>query len=79
MKISADRTNIVIVIVNLDPHVPQEDTLELPLGEFGLAGDAAFSLEEAFSQRVVRCHGAYQRFHLDPETHPSQIFRLQKP
>ena len=79
MKISADRTNIVIVIVNLDPHAPQEDTLELPLGEFGLAGDAAFSLEEAFSQRVVRCHGAYQRFHLDPETHPSQIFRLQKP
>jgi starch synthase (maltosyl-transferring) len=77
MKISADRSNVVIVIVNLDPHAPQEDTVELPLGEFGLPSDAAFSLEEAFSQRVVRCRGAYQRFHLDPETDPSPIFRLQ--
>jgi len=77
-KISADRTNIVIVIINLDPHFAHEDTVELPLGEFDLPGDAAFSLEEAFSQRVVSCRGAYQRFHLDPETHPSQIFRLQK-
>jgi starch synthase (maltosyl-transferring) len=77
-KISADGANIVVVVVNLDPHHPHEDTIELPLGQFNLPGDAFFSLEEAFSRQVVSCHGAFQRFHLDPEINPSQIFRIQK-
>ena len=39
-KISADRANIVIIVVNLDPHGTHEDTVELPLGELGLPADA---------------------------------------
>ena len=31
-KISADRANVVIIVVNLDPHGAHEDTVELPLG-----------------------------------------------
>ena len=75
-KISADRTNIVIIIVNLDPHGAHEDAVEFPLSEFGLSADAEFSLEEAFTQRALICRGAYQRFHLDPETNPALVFRL---
>ena len=36
---SADRGNIVIVVVNLDPHGAHEDTVELPLGELGLPAE----------------------------------------
>ena len=75
-KTSADRANTVIVAVNLDPHAAHESDIELPLVEFGLAADAEFSLEEAFTRRVVTCRGARQRLHLDPETNPSMIFRL---
>jgi starch synthase (maltosyl-transferring) len=75
-KVSADRANIVIVIINLDPHGVHEDTVELPLAEFGLPADAQFSLEEAFTGRAIACRGAYQRFHLDPETNPALVFRL---
>jgi starch synthase (maltosyl-transferring) len=78
-KISADRTNIVIVIVNLDPHRAHEESVELPLGEFGLTADSEFSVEEAFTQRAVSCRGAYQRFHLDPDTNPALVFRLLLP
>ena len=74
-KIS-DRTNLVIVVVNLDPHDVHEDTVELPMAEFGLKADAQFTLEEAFTGRAVACRGAYQRFHLDPETNPAMVFRL---
>jgi starch synthase (maltosyl-transferring) len=77
-KISTDQSNIVIVIVNLDPHRAHAETVELPLAEFGLAADAEFSLEEAFSRRAVACRGAYQRFHLDPETSPALVFQLSK-
>jgi len=75
-KISADRANVVIIVVNLDPHNAHEDTVELPLTELGLPGDAEFFLEEAFTHRAVTCHSQYQRFHLDPETNPALVFRL---
>jgi hypothetical protein len=41
-----------------------------------LTADAEFSLEEAFTQRVVSCRGACQRFHLDPGTNPALVFLL---
>ena len=75
-KTSADRANTVIVAVNLDPHGAHESEIELPLAEFGLAADGEFSLEEAFTRRVVTCRGARQRLRLEPEINPSMIFRL---
>jgi len=75
-KTSADMANTVIVAVNLDPHAAHEGEIELPLAEFGLAADAEFSLEEAFTQRIATCRGTRQRLLLDPEINPSMIFRL---
>ena len=75
-KTSVDMANTVIVAVNLDPHVAHEGEIQLPLAQFGLAADAEFSLEEAFTQRVATCRGTRHRVHLDPEINPSMIFRL---
>jgi starch synthase (maltosyl-transferring) len=76
MKISADQANTVIAIVNLDPHTTHEADVELPLAELGLTADRVFLLEEAFTQAVVACRGARQRFRLDPAINPALIFRL---
>src|SRR5262249_33998001 len=51
-KTSADMANTVIVAVNLDPHAAHESEIELPLAKLGLAADAEFSLEEAFTRRA---------------------------
>jgi starch synthase (maltosyl-transferring) len=75
-KTSANMANTVIVAVNLDPYAAHEGEIELPLVEFGLAVDAEFRLEEAFTQRLLTCRGTRQRVHLDPEINPSMIFRL---
>jgi len=75
-KTSADMANTVIVTVNLDPHAAHESEIELPLTKFGVAADAEFRIEEAFTRRVVTCRGARQRLYLDPEINPSMIFRL---
>ena len=75
-KTSVAGANTVIVAVNLDPHAVHEGDVELPLAAFGLPEDADFSLEEAFTQRVLTCRGTRQRLYLDPETNPSMIFRL---
>ena len=78
-KISSDRANVVIIVVNLDPHGAHEDTVELPLAEFGIGPDAAYSLDEAFTGRATACRGAYQRFHLDPAINPALVFCLRRP
>jgi starch synthase (maltosyl-transferring) len=75
-KVLPNRANIVIVVVNLDPHGMHDDTVGLPMAEFGLDADAPFTLEEAFTGRAVACRGPYQRFHLDPEINPAMVFRL---
>ena len=75
-KLTADRSNIVIIVINLDPQVAHEDTVEFPLVELGLTADAQFVLEEALSSRTIVCRGADQRFHLDPKTNPAMVFRL---
>ncbi len=75
-KVSADRTNIVVIAVNLDPHAAHQCEVELSFAEFGLAPDAAFALDEAFTSRLLTCRGARQRFDLDPERNPALLFRL---
>ena len=75
-KLSVDRANLVVGAVNLDPFAPHEGEIELPLGEFGLAADAEFVLEEAFTGRTTVCHDVRQRFRLDPATNPAVLFRL---
>ncbi len=76
-KRSADGSNIVIVVVNLDPHGAHEDTVELPLAEYGIPANAGYFLEEAFTGRAVFCRGGHQRFQLDPTNNPALLFRLQ--
>jgi starch synthase (maltosyl-transferring) len=75
-KIMREPLDVVIVIVNLDPHTPHEGEVELPLAALGRAADDAFEMEEAFSGAVSAFSGARQRFRLDPETEPVLIFHL---
>jgi starch synthase (maltosyl-transferring) len=78
-KISANPTNAIIVVVNLDPHEPHGGEVELPLAALGLAVEDQFEMEEMFSGVVSGFEGANQRFRLDPEANPALIFRLRQP
>ena len=61
-KMTADRGNIVIVVVNLDPHAVHEGDVVLPLEALGLAPDREFSVEEAFTGRFLKWQGERQHF-----------------
>jgi starch synthase (maltosyl-transferring) len=75
-KVASDRSNVIVVAVNLDPYNAHESEIELPLADFGLKPDQEFSLEEAFTGRVLSWCGPRQRVALDPETNPALLFRL---
>jgi starch synthase (maltosyl-transferring) len=75
-KTSADRSNTVIVVVNLDPHGVHAGDIDLPLGELGLPWDREFALAEAFTGAIWRWRGGRQWVRLDPDTNPALVFRL---
>jgi starch synthase (maltosyl-transferring) len=78
-KASADRRNIVVVAVNLDPFAVHAGDIVLPLGEWGIAHDRDFALEEAFTGRFLTWRGDRQHLSLDPQSHPALLFRLLPP
>ncbi len=74
-KISANQTNAIIVVVNLDPHAPHEGEVELPLAALGLAIGDQFDMEEAFSGIVSVFAGRGSASASILQTNPALIFR----
>ncbi len=75
-KATADRGNVVIAVVNLDPHGVHGGEVVLPLHEWGIAPDQEFSVEEAFTGHVSTWRGERQHLVLDPQAHPALLYRL---
>jgi starch synthase (maltosyl-transferring) len=75
-KATADRRNIVIVVVNLDPFGTHGGEVMLPLSEWNVEETQEFFVEEAFTGRVAAWRGNRQQLVLDPQTNPALLFRL---
>jgi starch synthase (maltosyl-transferring) len=75
-KATADRTDLVLVVVNLDPFGTHEATLRLPLREFGLPSDAPFRVQDLLSGEPMLWIGAEQRVRLDPSEEPARFFSI---
>ncbi|HLY45375.1 MAG TPA: alpha-1,4-glucan--maltose-1-phosphate maltosyltransferase [Stellaceae bacterium] len=78
-KATQDRGNIVIAVVNLDPHAAHEAEIVLPLDDWGIAADREFHLEEAFGRQSLAWRGARQRLVLDPQHNPALLFSVISP
>jgi starch synthase (maltosyl-transferring) len=75
-KVSTDRDNIVIAVVNLDPQGVHGGYVTLPLSEWGIEPDQEFWLEEAFTGHVLSWRGERQHLVLDPRINPALLYRV---
>jgi starch synthase (maltosyl-transferring) len=74
-KPSPSGGEIIMVMVNLDPHHPQECGFEVPLWEFGLADQASVAVEDLAAGHQFAWHGKVQHIRLTPDE-PYRIWRL---
>jgi len=76
-KATADRGNVVLCAVSLDPQQVQETAVELPLWEWGLPDHAALEAEDLMTGRRFTWRGKVQRLRLDPGALPFGLWRVR--
>jgi starch synthase (maltosyl-transferring) len=67
---------LILVAVNLDPANAHDVLLWLPTGEYGIADDQPYELDELLDRTHHVWHGSGHRWRLDPQTNPAAIFRM---
>jgi starch synthase (maltosyl-transferring) len=77
-KSSRDRTNIVLVVVNLDPHHAQSGWVQVPLAELGLPEHEGYQAHDLLSDARYLWHGAANFVSLDPRSSPAHVLRIRR-
>ena len=76
-KTSADGANIVVCVVNLDPHHTQSGWVEFDLAAFGLQTDQVYQLHDLLSGSHFLWHGSRNYVSLDPQRVPVHVMALR--
>lgn len=70
--------DVVLVVVNLDPHHAQGGVLDLDLPALGVDPEAAFQAHDLLGGGRFSWHGARNYVELDPHVCPAQVFQLRR-
>ena len=77
-KATEESDNVILTVVNLDPHHVQKGWLALSLDELGLDPAAAFQVHDLLTGERYLWHGARNYVELNPALVPTAIFRLRR-
>jgi starch synthase (maltosyl-transferring) len=76
-KVSPDRSNIVVCVVNLDPHHAQSGWLEIDPEAFGLEPQQAYQMHDLIAGAHFLWSGARNYVSLDPARCPVHVMQLR--
>lgn len=78
-KTSADGSNVVVTVVNLDPHTPQSGWVGLEPGSVGVSpASRSFQMHDLLSGQRFIWQGDWHYVRLDPHTAPAHIFVVRR-
>lgn len=77
-KMSEDRSNVIVVVVNLDPHHKQSGWIDLPLDYFHLELHQEYQMHDLVTEDRFLWQGPRNYVELDPQRMPAHIFRLRR-
>lgn len=75
-KRSSDGANVVLTVVNLDPHHSQSGWVGLSLGELGVEG--RFTVSDVLSGERFIWEGPRNFVQLNPDVLPAHVFRVEQ-
>ena len=77
-KTTEDLANMIVVVVNLDPHYTQSGWLELPLDYFGLDPHQTFQAHDLLTDERYLWQGPRNYVELNPHVMPAHILRIRR-
>ncbi|MGE0682951.1 MAG: alpha-1,4-glucan--maltose-1-phosphate maltosyltransferase [Candidatus Binatia bacterium] len=77
-KHSEDSANVIVVVVNLDPHHTHTGWMELALEELGLTADHPYQVHDLLSEARYLWHGSRNYIQLNPQAMPAHVFRIRR-
>jgi starch synthase (maltosyl-transferring) len=78
-KRSEDGTDLLLMIVNLDPHTMQHGFVQLPLTDWGLTPESTVEVTDLLSQERYFWRGEWNYVRLDPQAQPAHILAVSLP
>ncbi len=78
-RFNRDKTNCVLILVNLDPHDRQDCSYEVPLWEWGLPDTGSVDVEDLLGGYRFTLYGKTHQIALDPYERSAVIWRLKPP
>jgi starch synthase (maltosyl-transferring) len=76
-KQTNDRSNIILVVVNLDPHHTHGGWLEIPMEPLGLEAHQPFQVHDLLGDARFLWHGSRNYVELNPQIIPAHVFRIR--
>jgi starch synthase (maltosyl-transferring) len=77
-KFSEDFSNLILVLVNLDPFHTQSGWVRVPIHELGIDARQPYLVHDLLSDDKFIWQGERNYVELDPQVLPASIFRLRK-
>ena len=75
-KHTDDLSNIILTVVNLDPHNTRSGTVNVPLRSWGLDAESTYHIHDLLNDKTYRWRGEWNYVELHPDVSPAHIFRL---
>ncbi len=73
-----DFSNIILVVVNLDPHHVHSGWITIPLEEMGLKPEAGFQVHDLLSDSRYLWNRSRNYVEINPHIVPAHIFRIRR-
>jgi starch synthase (maltosyl-transferring) len=77
-KTTPDLADVVLTVVNVDPHHTQAGMVTLPLEELGIRRDRGYQAHELLSGARYLWNGPRNFVEINPHAIPAQIFRFRR-
>jgi starch synthase (maltosyl-transferring) len=77
-KSTPDLSNVILVVVNLDPHHVQSGWVRVPLDDFGLKPGETFQVHDLLTEARFLWNGESNFVRLDPSSAAAHVLRLRK-
>lgn len=77
-KFTEDLSNIILVVVNIDPYHRHSGWVNLPVGNFGIEQDHPYMVHDLMNDEKYIWQGERNYVEIDPHLLPVHIFRVRK-